>query len=203
MTRSQYIPRKFLLSDALPRTSVRTNGRTCTMRATFLLPPILCVALVACAGVSSPRDAAGNPQLQRLDEGEAERAAQHARALNMEDVIALERRGRTPAEIVARMRATGTRFDMDAAQQAALQRRGASAALIDALVAAEAQAKQTDRFTEEADRAAARRAADEARQEAYRAWSRDPYWWGGPYPYFGYGWYGHRRDWYGGLGWGW
>lgn len=203
MTRDQYIPHEFPPSDAPLRTSACTGGRTCTMRTPLLLLHILCVALVGCAAVPGPRDASGHPQLQRLDGREVERTAQRAHTLNMEDVAALERQGHSPEEIVARMRATGTRFKMDATQQAALQRRGASAALIDALVAAEAQAKQTDRLTEEADRATARRAADQARQEAYRAWSRDPYWWGGPYPYFGYGWYGHRRDWYGGLGWGW
>lgn len=173
------------------------------MRVPFLLPCILCVALVGCAAAPSPRDATGNPQLQRIDEGEAERAARHARTLSVDDVIALARQGHSADEIVARMRATGTRFAMDPAQQGALRRGGAPQALISALVAAEAEAKETDRLTEEADRAAARRAAEEARREWYRSWSADPYWWGWPHPYFGYGWYGHHRDWYGGLGWGW
>ncbi len=164
---------------------------------------ILCAMLIGCAATPGQRDAAGNPELVRLDAAGAAFAARQApHPLSIEDVLALARQGHPPEEIVARMRATGTRLAMDPAQQTALRRQGASATLVDALVAAEAEAKRTDRLTEEADRAAERRAAERARQEAYRAWSADPYWmW--PHPYLGYGWYGHRRDWYGGIGWGW
>lgn len=109
--------------------------------------------------------------------------------------------GQSPDEIIARMRATGTRLAMDDAQQASLQKRGVPQSTIEALIAAERQARRIDELTAEADRAAMSKRQEEARRDYYRSY--DPYPYGRWHPYFGYSRYRHSHGWHGGLGWGW
>lgn len=112
--------------------------------------------------------------------------------------------GRSSDEIIARMRATGTRLAMDEAQQAALRAHGVPSSTIEALIAAEREAQRIDELTVEADRAAMQKQQEEARRERYRHYDPYPYpYYGRWHPYFGYSRYRHFDGWHGGLGWGW
>ncbi|HEY9381329.1 MAG TPA: hypothetical protein VIQ01_08795 [Burkholderiales bacterium] len=165
---------------------------------------LLCAVLSGCATHMGQRDAAGNPDLQRLSAAQlAERAAQAPAKLGVAEVAALARQGQSSNEIVSRMRASGSRLNMDAEQQSVLRKLGVSEAVIDALVTAEAEARRTDRITADVDRAATRKQAAEARREMYRSYAYDPYPYGMWYPYFGYGRFGHHSGWHSGIGWGW
>jgi hypothetical protein len=157
--------------------------------------------LVGCS-TTGPRGNAGQPPLQRLSAGDT--IAPKPKKLGVEDVAALERRGDSPDQIVARMRDTGSRLSMDATQQSRLRELGVSTAVIDALIDAEREARRTDRITKEVDRAAKER---ERAQRAEALWSTPydnyPYsYWGGPSTYMGFG-IGSRgyRGMYGGWGW--
>lgn len=174
-----------------------------TMRRVYTVVLLLCTVLSGCATPMGKRDAAGNPDLQRLSaEQLADRAAEAPAILGVAEVATLARQGQSPNEIVARMRAGGSRLKMDTEQQNALRKLGVSEAVIGALIAAEAEARRTDRVTAEADRAARRKREEEARREMYRSY--DPYPYGMWYPYFGYGRFGHHSGWYGGINaWGW
>lgn len=162
----------------------------------YLLLGSLCLALTGCATSQGLRDATGNPQLVRLAPNAVQPAPTHP--LSMTEVLTLARHGHPAEDIVARMRASATRFDMNDADRAALRRGGASPALIDALATAEAQAKQIDRLTAEADRAAEQAQRERARRQACclaRPAFDD---WGYPfYPHVGFGYYrfGHRSGW--------
>lgn len=163
---------------------------------TRLLLGSLCLALAGCAASQGSRDAAGNPQLTRLDPDIVQPARTHA--LSMADVLALARHGHPDEDIVARMRASGTRFDMSEADQAALRRGGAAPHLVDALVAAEAQARQTDRLTAEADLTAEQVRRERAQRRASCTAPAACDYWGYPFhPHIGFGYYrfGHRSGW--------
>lgn len=172
---------------------------------------LLCIALSACATHVAPRDADGNPLLQRANELAPGNAANIApRKLGLDDIAAMAAAGRSDGEIVTRMRATGTRLAMDEAQQRALRDLGVRQSTIDALVAAEREAQRVDTLTAEADRDATRRRQEDARREWYRRYDPYPYpysypypYWGGWHPYFGYSRFGDFRGWHGGIGWGW
>lgn len=166
---------------------------------------LLCTVLSACATHLGPRDADGNPQLQRLDPGALTDPANRApRRLDLADVAAMSDAGRSSDEIIARMRATGTRLAMDEAQQAALRAHGVPSSTIEALIAAEREAQRIDELTVEADRAAMQKQQEEARRERYRHYDPYPYpYYGRWHPYFGYSRYRHFDGWHGGLGWGW
>lgn len=170
------------------------------MRSLYLLS-LVCLALLGCA-TPVQRDAQGNPLLQRLDP-ETLASQPVPQKLGVQEIAALARQGSSSAEIIGRMRATGSRLEMNTAQQQALRERGVDEATIRALIDAEQEAKRTDRLTAEADQAAVQRA--QARRQMYRSRYYDYYdpWWGRPYPYLGYGWYGHRRGWHSGFGWSW
>lgn len=175
-----------------------------TMRRIYTAVLLLCSVLSGCATHMGQRDAAGNPGLQRLSaEQLAEQAAQAPTKLGVAEIAALARQGRSPNEIVARMRASGSRLNMDVEQQYALRKLGVSETVIGALITAEAEARRTDRVTAEADRAAIRKREEEAQREMYRSYAYDPYPYGMWYPYFGYSRFGHHSGWYGGIGWGW
>lgn len=173
------------------------------MRSLYVIT-FLCATLAGCATHPGQRDAAGNPDLERLSVAQmAERAAQAPAKLGVVEIAALAHQGLPANEIVARMRASGSRLDMDPEQQNALRKLGASEAVIDALIAAESEARRTDRVTAEADRAARRKQQAEARREMYRSYGYDPYPYGNWYPYFGYSRFGHHNGWHSGIGWGW
>lgn len=164
---------------------------------------LLITLLTGCASHVAQRDATGSPSLQRLSSAElAERAKQVPSILGVPDIVALSREGHAADEIVARMRATGSRLQMSRDQQSILRQHGVPDATIAALVDAEAEAQRTDRITAEADRAATRKQHDEARREIYRSYSYDPYW-GWPHSSLGYGWHRGHSGWHSGIGWGW
>lgn len=172
------------------------------MRSVYLIA-LLCTVLAGCA-TSGQRDAAGNPALQRLSAAQlAERAAQAPARIGVTEVAALAQQGQSANEIVARMRASASRLKMDAEQQSALRALGVSEAVIDALIAAENEARRTDRLTVEADRAAQRKQEEATRRQIYRSYAYDPYPYGMWYPYVGYGRFGHHSGWHSGIGWGW
>ena len=149
---------------------------------------LLTMLLHGCA-TPTVRDTDGQPVLQRWT-GETVPPAK----IDIADVAALSREGYGAEQIVARMRATGSRLGMEPAQQRELQRRGVPQSTIDALVDAEAEARRVDRLTIDADRAANRRRVEE-RRIYYQ-----------PYPYahplYGYGWHRHH-GWHSGILFGW
>lgn len=173
-----------------------------TSMKTALLP-LACLLIAGCASTIGERDQYGNPRLERLSP-DAAAVQRPPRRLTLDDIVLMSRQGANADQIIERMRATGTRFDMNPEQRAELQRRGVGQPIVDALVAAEAQAQETDRLTAQADRDAQQR-DDYYRRYYYNYYS--PYYydsyWGWPRPYVGYGWSNWGSGWYGGLGWSW
>ena len=172
------------------------------MRYSFLVLGLLCAVLAGCA-TSVQRDAAGRPLLQRADPQTLEDSLRRVPGkLSLGEVAVMAREGRSAEEIVARMRATGTRFALDEDQRRMLREQGVPERVIAALIAAEKEAQRVDRLTAEADR----EAQSQRRARAYRNWSRaypyyDPWW--GWHPYLGYSRFRRFHGWHGGIGWGW
>lgn len=175
------------------------------MWRTFFIS-FVCAVLTACGGHLAPRDADGNPQLQRLDNAALSQPANRApQQLRLEDIASMSQAGRSSAEIITRMRETGTRLAMDENQQQVLRRHGVPEGTIEAMIAAEHEAKRIDKLTAEADRAATQKRQEEARRDWYRSYDPYPYYgpFGGWHPYFGYSRFGHSHGWHSGIGWGW
>lgn len=164
--------------------------------------PIFGILLLAACANEGVRDSDGQPLLQRLPEGTVIAAPQRLDAI---DVVAMEKAGHPPIQILESMRSTGSRIPMNASQEKHLRDLGASSALIEALKVADARVREADRLTAEADKAAQERRRREE-WEAARDYYYDPYpsygypW--GVYPYVGYG-SGYHDGWYGGVGFGW
>ena len=170
------------------------------------MKPFACLLfiLTVLSGCASDvaRDNYGRPRMERLSPDVSISAA--GQPLGIADIVALEKNGSTPQDIVWRLRAGGQRISMDAGQQTALREKGASTTLLQALREAEAQAKEADRLTAEADRLAEQRTRVEYVRALpyYRYYDPYPYW-GYPTAYIGYG-SGYRHSgWAGGMSWGW
>lgn len=153
------------------------------------------VAACGCAGTAPERDARGNPRIDRLPGDALPRVAPAAR-LTAQDLVRLSREGLAPQAIVARIRESGSRFDLSASRLLELDRQGVDAAVLDYIVEAERRAKEADLADALVKKEAAEarsRAELERRREArpyYRYydpfWQYDPFW-PGPYLYWGWG----------------
>ena len=169
---------------------------------------LICAMLGGCV-TELPRNAAGQPRLERVGE---ERVVHAPRApLSLPELARMEKSGVPTPEIVARLRGTGQKIAFDAGAQARLRELGASENLLQALRDAEAQARETDRINAEVDRKARER-REYVYSYAYPSYyaypaSSYPYnaypYWGRFYPYIGYSWGHYHRGWGSGIYWSW
>ncbi|MBL8383502.1 MAG: hypothetical protein JNM90_10520 [Burkholderiales bacterium] len=145
----------------------------------------LAALLAGCASTAPERGA-----VQRLS---AEELARLTPAPNpsvpLSRVLALSRAGTPPASIIAELQATGTYYNLDAAQIVDLARQGVDQSVIDHLVAAQERARQATLITQLADRDAQAARALERERERRLALQRrhdpffDPFW---PRPHYGW-----------------
>lgn len=160
------------------------------------------VLVTGCATQPSPP-----PPLLRLDPADAARidAARGAlRPLALDEIVALSRAGTPSADLVARIRATGTRHAIPAPEAARLQAQGVAPEVVDVLNEAQARWAKDQAAAERVRRdTAAAAAEDRARAEAERDRRRaapyyyDPLW---PYGYpYRHGYPGGHFGWGGGV----
>ncbi len=177
------------------------------LRAKLTFGGLIFVGLAGCASLPDhPRDAFGNPMLERLSQQELPRSAPR---VSLDEVVAMSRSGRSAEEITLRLQQSGSRFNLSEAERKSLRERGVEERVIAFIDSYEREAKRTDAITAQVDREAQAR----QRREAIERSSPYPYYgypygvpyphgyWGPRvYPYGGYGWSRWGSRWYGGVG---
>ncbi|MGP1676114.1 MAG: CHASE3 domain-containing protein [Burkholderiales bacterium] len=166
------------------------------MRPILILTLVL--SLLGCATVSAPPGGVG--AIARLSPDELERMMPKPNpALPLAELVGMSKAGATAKDIIARIRETGSRYDLSASQAIELHGEGVSAEVLDYIQSARAQ-ELRDRVAEEINQRERRHAEELRREQELR---RDNYyldpWWPG-YP--GYGWnYGYPFFPHGGFYW--
>ncbi|MBI2306681.1 MAG: hypothetical protein HYU78_05200 [Rhodocyclales bacterium] len=173
---------------------IRGGLNPCPFASSSLPAALLLALLAGCA--------AAPPAPPRIDRLPAEPAAgmPSARALSLDEIVAMVRAGAPPEAVVRRWREDGARLKPGAASLLELHARGVPPAVLDALVEAREAALRTDLDSLHASRLArleAELAAERARPRTCPA----PAW--SPYPIYPYGVWGRPGGWGGGAYWGW
>ena len=136
--------------------------------------------LAACAGVPVEP-----PRIERLSAEQLEaRLPQPAAAIPLEQVVILSKQGVAAAEIIERVKASGSRYRLSATQLVELAREGVALAVLDHLVAAERQRifEELAADANQRDQACRERIAQEV--QACRNQYMGPLLVPGPYPMF-------------------
>ena len=157
---------------------------------------ILALSLLGCATAMAPPDA--GPGIARLSPEELARLMPKPDPkLPPAELIRLSTQGASAKDIIARIRETGSRYDLSASQVIELHKQGVSAEVLDYIQAAREQALR-DRVAEEINQREQRHAEELRREQELRrnSYYYDP-WWPG-YPGWNYG-YPFRP--YGGIYW--
>ena len=149
-----------------------------------VLTSALALTLLGCATASAPPDA--GPAIARLSPEELERIMPPAQSgLSLADIARLSKQGATAKEIIAKIRETGSRYDLSASQAIELHAQGVDKEVLDTIQTARAQ-ELRDRIAEEINQRELRHAEQLRREQELRL--HRPYYdpWPGAYP--GYGW---------------
>ena len=165
-----------------------------------LLRPVLisalALSLLGCATASAPPDASG--AIARLSPDELARLLPRPEPkLALTEILRMSKEGATAKDIIARIRESGSRYDLSATQAIELHAQGVSAEVLDYIQSAREQALR-DRVAEEINQREQRHAEELRREQELRRDSPffDPWWPGYP------GWhYGHPFLPYGGFYW--
>jgi hypothetical protein len=167
-----------------------------------LLRPIListlALLLLGCATTSAPPDASG--AIARLSPEELARLMPKPDPkLPLAELIRLSREGAAAKDIIARIRETGSRYDLSASQAIDLHGQGVSAEVLDYIQSAREQ-ELRERIAEEINQREQRHAEELRREQELRRNSQyyDPWWPGRPgwnygYPFLPYGGFYWRR----------
>ena len=168
----------------------------------FMLRPmlisILALSLLGCATASAPPDGGG--AIARLSpEDLARMLPKPAPKLPPAELIRMSKAGASAQDIIARIKETGSRYDLSASQAIELHAQGVSAEVLDYIQSAREQ-ELRDRIAEEINQREQRHAEELRREQELRrnSYYYDPWW--PAYP--GYGWnYGYPLRPYGGFYW--
>jgi hypothetical protein len=159
-----------------------------------MLISTLTLSLLACATASAPPEA--GPGIERLSPGELARLLPKAEPkLPLAELVRMSNDGVTSQDIIARIRETGSRYELSASQAIELHSQGVSAQVLDHIQSAHEQAWR-ERIAEEIDRREQRH-TEELKREQWLWRSRfchDPRWpvfpgssWHYGYPFLPYG----------------
>jgi len=166
-----------------------------------MLISILALSLLACATASAPPDGTGG--IARLSPEELARLMPKPDPkLPLAELVRMSKEGATAKDIIARIRETGSRYDLSASQAIELHGQGVNAEVLDYIQSAREQALR-DRVTEEINQREQRHAEELRREQELQRnnYYYDP-WWPGYPGYSGYGWnYGYPFIPYGGFYW--
>ncbi len=166
--------------------------------AMLMLRPIListlALLLLGCATSSAPPDASG--AIARLSPEELARLMPKPDPkLPLAELIRMSKEGATAKDVIARIRETGSRYDLSASQAIEFHAQGVNTEVLDYIQSAREQALR-DRITEEINQREQRHAEELRREQELRrnSYYCDPWWPGRP------GWnYGYRFRPYGGF----
>lgn len=145
----------------------------------------LALSLLACATPSVPLEP--GPGIERLSPEELARLLPKAEPkLPLAELVRMSKGGVTPKDIIARIRETGSRYELSASQAIELHGQGVSVEVLDHIQSAHEQALR-ERIAEEINRREQRHAEELRRgQELCRySFCQDPRWPGYP----GFGWH--------------
>ncbi len=166
-----------------------------------MLISILALSLLGCATASAPPDGTGG--IARLSPEELARLMPKPDPkLPLAELVRMSKEGATAKDIIARIRETGSRYDLSASQAIELHGQGVNAEVLDYIQSAREQALR-DRVTEEINQREQRHAEELRREQELQRnnYYYDP-WWPGYPGYPGYGWnYGYPFIPYGGFYW--
>ena len=149
---------------------------------------ILALSLLGCATASAPPDA--GPSIARLTAEELARLLPKPDpVLPPAELIRLSKEGATAKDIIAKIKETGSRYDLSASQAIELHGQGVNAEVLDYVQSARMQ-ELRDRVAEEINQREQRHAQELWREQELRRNSYDhDLWWPG---YLGFGWnYGY------------
>ena len=179
-----------------------SNGWSNTIVSMFrrVLISILGLSLLGCASVSAPPDA--GPGIARLSPEDLARLLPRPEAkLPLTEIVRLSKAGATAKELIARIRETGSRYELSASQAIELHAQGVSTKVLDYIQSARAQ-ELRDRIAEEINQREQRHAEELRREQELRLNTiyHDPWWpaypgygWGHGYPFYPYGGFYWRR----------
>jgi hypothetical protein len=175
----------------------RAKSRPRSSISIFTLRPMLisalALSLLGCATTSAPPDA--GPGIARLSPEELARMLPKPDPkLPLTELIRLSKEGATAKDIIARIRETGSRYDLSASQAIELHSQGVDAEVLDYIQSAREQALR-DRIAEEINQREQRHAQELKREQELRRnnYYYDPWWPGYPgwihgyYPFLPYG----------------
>ena len=165
-----------------------------------MLISTLALFLLGCATVSAPPDA--GPGIARLSPEDLERLLPKPEAkLPLTEIVRMSKEGATAKDLIARIRETGSRYELSASQAIELHAQGVSAEVLDYIQSARAQ-ELRDRIAEEINQREQRHAEELRREQELRrnTFYHDPWWpgypgygWGPGYPFYPYGGFYWRR----------
>ena len=163
-----------------------------------ILISILALSLLGCATASAPPDA-GDAIARLSPEDLARLLPKPDPKLPLAEVVRMSKEGATAQDIIARIRETGSRYDLAASQAIELHAEGVSAEVLDYIQSAREQ-QLRDRMAEEINQREQRHAEELRRERELRrnSYFYDPWWPAPP----GYRWYyDYRFRPYGGFYW--
>lgn len=169
------------------------------LRAWPMLLAALCLA--GCASAPAP-DAAG-PYIERISPEELARILPAPQPrLTLEDIVRLSKEGATAQAVIAKIRETGSRYDISPSQAIELHAQGVDKAVLDHIQSAREQDVR-DRVADEINQRELRHAEQLRREQELRrnSYYNDPWYWGYP-GYYGWNWsYGYPARPHGWLYW--
>lgn len=146
----------------------------------LLLISTLVLSLLGCA--TAPAPPGGGSAIARLSPEDLARLLPKPEPkLPTAELVRMSREGATAKDIIARIRETGSRYDLSASQMIDLHAQGVSAEVLDYIQSARAQ-ELRDRVAEEINQREQRHAEELRREQALRRDSPyfDPWWPGYP-----------------------
>jgi hypothetical protein len=181
-------------------------------RLNILMFLVFCFGLSACAtnGVENTQ-----PEVQRISPEDLAKIMTPAVAtVSLDELLADAKQGKTPDEIIAKIKASNSRYELTPAQSLALHQQGLDIKVLDYIHEANERAKQNalaDEINKRQQAQAEKEKLLKEERDLARMQYYDPYWgmyygrpWGpyGPNPYtLRYRYLGPRLGW--GLGYGW
>jgi hypothetical protein len=165
-----------------------------------ILIAVLALSLLGCATASAPPDGTG--AIARISPEDLARIMPKPDPkLPPAELVRLSKEGASAKDIIARIKETGSRYDLSASQAIELHNQGVDAEVLDYIQSAREQALR-DRIAEEINQREQRHAQDLKREQELQRnrYYYDPWWpgypgygWNAPYPFRPYGGFYWRR----------
>lgn len=148
---------------------------------------LLVTLLAGCATTDTPRE----PQVQRLTPEEVAKLTPTAvPTLSLEEIVVLSKQNTSAEEIIAKIKASNSQYDLTASQIVDLSKQGVDAKVLDYIQTEREKARQNSIADEINKREKANKEAQQKlKQEAWRNYRYDPFYDPFYHPFYGYGFY--------------